>query len=163
MRKLRVQPDSLDDSHRGDNKKRQIENIIARRLAITAIGVVVGITSTSVLAQSGAIPMPRCDRNAEITVRYARTSRRVYVENANGQRGGCAWITDVYNAIKHTTDALLPVYPSNSSESPYRTGIWLLSQHLYVLDGVTLNVSEHCQAHLPHCCVYVVAESCIHN
>lgn len=50
-------------------------------------------------------------------------------------------MTDIYNAIKHSTDALLPIYPSNSSEAPYITGTWLLSEDLYVVDGVTLNVS----------------------
>lgn len=111
------------------------------RLAMMTIGVAIGtITPTNVLAQNGIIARQPCDSSTAISVRYAGSSRRVYVENADGRRGGCATMTDIYNAIKHRTDALIPIYPSNSSEAPYITGTWLLSEDLYVVDGVTLNV-----------------------
>lgn len=107
-----------------------------------ALGALVGTTAPgTAFAENGVTPTPKCDASAMVNVRYAGTSRRLYLEKLDGKRGGCGTLTSIYTAIRKTTNALIPIFPSNSSESPTITGTWLLSQDLYVLDGITLNVS----------------------
>lgn len=76
------------------------------------------------------IPKPSCDATKTVSVRYSSTSQRIYLESADGSRGGCATPTSVYEAL----GAASPFYPL---ETP---GEWMLEESLYVLDGIVLNV-----------------------
>ena len=77
------------------------------------------------------IPKPACDSSKEVSVRFASSSNRVYVESVDGTRGGCSSLTHIYETLG--TDKS-PVFPL---ETP---GEWYLGSELYVLDGITLEV-----------------------
>ena len=76
------------------------------------------------------VAKPVCDATKIISFRYSSTSQRIYLESADGLRGGCATPTSVYEAL----GAASPLYPL---ETP---GEWMLDESLYVLDGIVLNV-----------------------
>lgn len=75
-------------------------------------------------------PKPVCDASKNVSVRYSSTSQRIYLESVDGTRGGCFTPSQIY-------EALGPQSPLSPLESP---GEWLLSESLYVLDGIVLNV-----------------------
>lgn len=75
-----------------------------------------------------SIPKPVCDASKTVSVRYSSTSQRIYLESADGTRGGCA--TNVHQSL----GPLSPLYPL---ETP---GEWMLDESLYVLDGISLNL-----------------------
>lgn len=76
------------------------------------------------------IPKPVCDASKTVSVRYSSTSQRIYLESADGARGGCATPTSVHQSL----GPLSPLYPL---ETP---GEWMLDESLYVLDGISLNL-----------------------
>lgn len=69
-------------------------------------------------------------------IRYASTTKRVYVER-NGTRGGCVTLSDIWELEK---GALHPINPRTNKRARAPTGVWLLTEELYVSDGVTLQV-----------------------
>ena len=77
------------------------------------------------------IPKPACDSSKEVSVRFASSSNRVYVESVDGTRGGCSSLTHIYETLGADKS---PVYPLDAS------GEWYLGSELYVLDGITLEI-----------------------
>lgn len=77
------------------------------------------------------IPKPACDSSKEVSVRFASSSNRVYVESLDGSRGGCSSLTHIYETLGADKS---PVYPLETS------GEWYLESELYVLDGITLEI-----------------------
>lgn len=115
-------------------------NTTMRALWCTA--AVVGF-HTSLVAQAvnDVIPEPDCDESMSVSVRYSRTSARLYLEAANpGERGGCMTLGYIFSH----RDEKAPLYavdPDTGERTPNATGTWLLTESLYVEDGVTLKVS----------------------
>ncbi|CAN0151476.1 unnamed protein product [Ascophyllum nodosum] len=81
---------------------------------------------------------PACDTTITPQVRYAGSTKRIYVENS-AERGGCVTLTDIWEE----GEGKLPLYPfdaSNNERTTSPTGVWLLTEELYVSDGATLQV-----------------------
>lgn len=96
---------------------------------------------TYVASENDVIEEPDCDSSASVNIRYATTTARLYLEAATaGERGGCMTLTDIYND-RGDEGPLYPVDPSTGTRVSTATGTWLLTEDLYVEDGITLNVS----------------------
>lgn len=96
------------------------------------------------LAKAGAendpIDEPSCDSTKDVSIRYASSSKRLYVEaGSSGKRGGCVTLSDIY-AAQEIDGPLYPVDPDSGDRVSSVTGTWLLTESLYVKDGITLNV-----------------------
>ena len=89
------------------------------------ISTVIGTSANTI------IPKPACDSNKEVSVRYASSSQRIYVESLDGTRGGCTSLTHIYETLGADKSPLFPL------DTP---GEWYLGNELYVLDGITLEV-----------------------
>lgn len=88
-----------------------------------------------------AIPKPQCDESNDVTVRFASSSKRLYLETTdNTTRGGCMTLEEIWKIRDHKAP-LYAIHPENQSVSDTVTGIWLLTMDLYVEDGITLQVS----------------------
>lgn len=87
-----------------------------------------------------AIAKPECDANATVSFRYSPGSARLHVESGEGStRGGCITLTDIWEWL----DGDAPLYAVDSDSgnvSDSATGTWLLKEHLWVEDGITLQV-----------------------
>ena len=90
------------------------------------------------------IAKPDCDSSITVSVRYASTSERLYLESADGStRGGCVTLEDIWEA--RAGKAPLYAVDSDSGDiSETATGTWLLTESLYVEDGITLQVRGEC-------------------
>lgn len=96
----------------------------------------------SAAAHNEVIEKPECDGSKNVTIRYAGSTERLYLEAAvSGQRGGCVALTDIFND-RAGRGPLYPVDPQTGARVGYVTGTWLLTEDLYVQDGITLNVSR---------------------
>lgn len=88
------------------------------------------------------IEKPDCDANTTVSVRYSSSSARLYLESEDGAtRGGCVTLRAIWEEL----DGSAPVYavdPDSGAVSDTVTGTWLLSESLYVEDGITLKVSR---------------------
>lgn len=93
------------------------------------------------------IPKPECDANNNVSIRYAATTGRLYLEGVNGSRGGCVTIDQIWEARGGGAKggAKPPLYAVDAATGNYSesmTGTWLLEEDLYVQDGVTLKVQQ---------------------
>lgn len=98
---------------------------------------------------NSAISKPSCNKGIDVSVRYSGRSDRLYIESANGRtRGGCITLKQIWNI----RDGEGPLYAvdKNGDISDKVTGRWLLTDDLYVKDGITLKVlytwTEICNA-----------------
>lgn len=91
---------------------------------------------------NSAIPKPDCDANTTVSVRYSSSSARLYLESADGTtRGGCVTLRGIWEEL----GGKAPVYavdPDSGDVSDSVTGTWLLTESLYVEDGITLKVRK---------------------
>lgn len=87
------------------------------------------------------IPKPDCDESIAVSIRYNSGSARLYVESADGKtRGGCVTLEQIWK--KQGDGApLFAVDPKSGDVSDTATGTWLLTEEMYVEDGITLKVS----------------------
>lgn len=109
----------------------------------TALALLVTMVTrvADVAADNDVIDEPKCDSGKSVKIRYASSTKRLYVEaGSSGKRGGCATLSDVFD-LRGTEGPLYPVNPSSGSRASSPTGTWLLTEDLYVEDGITLNVS----------------------
>lgn len=87
-----------------------------------------------------AIAKPECDSNVTAMIRYASSSQRLYLESADGiTRGGCITPTEIWEQLTGKAP-LYAVDLDNGAVSTTATGTWLLTESLYVEDGITLQV-----------------------
>lgn len=97
-----------------------------------------------------AIAKPKCDSSKSVSVRYSSGSERLYLEASS--RGACITVKEVWERLRGKA----PLYAVDSSSgdvSKTATGTWLLTESLYIEDGVTLQVSAVCARH--HCASYI--------
>lgn len=97
-------------------------------------------TAKDTSSPNKAISKPSCDKSIEVSVRYAGSSDRMYIESANGRtRGGCITLKQIWE-IREGEGPLYAV-DKNGDISDTVTRRWLLTDDLYVQDGITLKVS----------------------
>ncbi|CAN0521641.1 unnamed protein product [Scytosiphon promiscuus] len=88
-----------------------------------------------------AIAKPNCDSSATVSLRYSSGSERLYVESGDGStRGGCITLEEIWER-RGSTAPLYAVDPDSGDVSNTATGTWLLTEHLWIEDGITLQVS----------------------
>eukprot|EP00752_Nemacystus_decipiens_P007155 g6407.t1 len=86
------------------------------------------------------IPKPDCDPDIPVSIRYASTTKRLYLESSDGTtRGGCVTLGQIFEA-RGPQGPLFAVNPVSGDVSTTATGTWLLSEELFVEDGITLKV-----------------------
>ncbi|CAN0426203.1 unnamed protein product, partial [Ectocarpus sp. 12 AP-2014] len=86
------------------------------------------------------ISKPDCDSDIEVSIRYAGTTKRLYLESADGEtRGGCVTLGQIWEN-RAGKAPLYAVDPDSGDVSETATGTWLLTEELYVEDGITLKV-----------------------
>lgn len=86
------------------------------------------------------IEKPECDDSVEVAIRYSETSARLYLESAdNESRGGCVTLDQIWEE-RAGKAPLYAVDPETGNVTDTITGTWLLTESLYVEDGVTLQV-----------------------
>lgn len=111
---------------------------VAAVLSFLAINLA-GATDTP--SPNKAIPKPACNPNTTVSLRYSSESERLYIESSDGiTRGGCITLTEIWNS----TAGIALLYPvSNITGNPRdnATGTWLLTESLWIKDGITLQVS----------------------
>ncbi|CAM9942410.1 unnamed protein product [Ascophyllum nodosum] len=107
-------------------------------LAVGSLLVLAAAANTP--SPNDAISKPECNSTNPISIRYAGTTARLYLESANSStRGGCITLGDIWT--ERTGKApLYAVDPVNHTISEESTGTWLLTEDLYVEDGITLQV-----------------------
>ncbi|CAM9179603.1 unnamed protein product [Pylaiella littoralis] len=91
------------------------------------------------------IPKPECNASIPVTMRYSSTTKRLYLEKLeNGTRGGCVMLEQIWMARgggePEGVKAPLYAVDSDGAVSANATGIWLLTEDLYVKDGITLKL-----------------------
>lgn len=88
------------------------------------------------------IAKPDCDANTTVSIRYSSSSARLYLESGDGTtRGGCVTVRAIWEELGGKP----PIYavdPNSGAVSDSVTGTWLLTQSLYVEDGITLKVRK---------------------
>ena len=90
------------------------------------------------------IPKPDCDASIAVSIRYSSVSERLYVESAAGNtRGGCVTLEQIWEKQEDGAP-LYAVDPKDGDVSDTPTGTWLLTEDMYVQDGVTLKVGQKC-------------------
>ena len=86
------------------------------------------------------IAKPECDPSIAVSLRYSGTSQRLYLESPDGiTRGGCITLAEIWEQLEGDP----PLYAANHGSggaSRTITGTWLLTESLYVEDGITLQV-----------------------
>eukprot|EP00904_Undaria_pinnatifida_P005796 jgi/Undpi1/2346/HiC_scaffold_13.g05729.m1 len=86
------------------------------------------------------IAKPDCDASLSVSVRYASSSQRLYLESGDGStRGGCMTLKGIWEN-RSGKAPLYAVDPVSGDVSDTATGTWLLTQSLWVEDGITLQV-----------------------
>lgn len=105
-----------------------------------------------VAADNEAIQQPECDANKTVSVRYSSTSARLYLEapEASSQRGGCVTLSQIFQA-RSGKAPLYAIDPHTGSRVEEATGTWLLTESLYVEDGITLRVGAESWPLLAFC------------
>ncbi|CAM9820219.1 unnamed protein product, partial [Ectocarpus sp. 12 AP-2014] len=120
-------------------------NMEFRRSAALALVGLLAATSIAAAADTPSpnepIPKPDCDSDIEVSIRYAESTARLYLESAdNGTtRGGCVTLGQIWES-RAGKGPLYAVDPDSGNVSTNATGTWLLTEELYVEDGITLEV-----------------------
>ncbi|CAN0504450.1 unnamed protein product, partial [Scytosiphon promiscuus] len=111
-----------------------------RAFAVMTLLAARGADAANTASKNKAIAKPSCKSSTKVSIRYSSTSKRLYLESADGKtRGGCVTLEDIWKDL----DGSAPLYAvrSGSGEvSSSITGTWLLTESLYVEDGITLKV-----------------------
>lgn len=103
---------------------------------------------------NSAIAKPACDVNTTILLRYSWSLERLYLESGDDTtRGGCVTLTKIWEELAGRA----PLYAVNASGDVVDvvTGTWLLTESMYVTDGITLQVRytrrDQCRRRLTLC------------
>lgn len=113
--------------------------MVRRNVAIATLSFASALTQT-VTAENEPIPQPECNASKPVTLRYSNTSARLYIEAGEaGERGGCVSLNEIFEQ-RGGNSPLYAVDPESGARSDNATGTWLLTEDLYVEDGITLNV-----------------------
>lgn len=93
-------------------------------------------------SRNKAIPKPACDPTITVSIRHSSESTGLYLESADGStRGGCVTLQAIWEKMSSGAP-LYPVDSATGNASTTATGTWLLTESLYVEDGITLQVTD---------------------
>ena len=99
-----------------------------------------GAHAVDTASPNNAIAKPQCNSSTPVKIRYASSSERLYLESADGStRGGCVTLRDIWES-RGGKAPLYAVDRNSGDVSSTATGTWLLTESLYVQDGITLQV-----------------------
>ena len=97
-------------------------------------------TAADTESPNDPIPKPECDSSTAVSIRYSSASARMYLESADGSsRGGCVTLQQIWEE-RGGKEPLYAVDPDTGDVSATVTGTWLLTEELFVEDGITLKV-----------------------
>ena len=89
-----------------------------------------------------SIPKPECDASIPVSIRYSSATARLYVVSADGDaRGGCVTLAQIWEERKGKAP-LYAVDAQSGNITKSATGTWLLTEEMFVQDGITLQVSS---------------------
>ena len=112
-----------------------------RLIAVTGMLAIEHAGAANTASPNKAIAKPGCDSSIPVSFRYSSKSAGLYVESADGTtRGGCVTLKAIWEGLGSSA----PVYAVDSGTgdvSHTATGTWLLTESLYVEDGITLQVT----------------------
>lgn len=112
--------------------------MLAKRIVLFTVATLVA----NAAAESDPIEQPECDSSKTVSIRYSSSSQRLYIEaGESGEQGGCVTLTEIFEA-REGKEPLYAVDPETGDRVDEATGTWLLTESLYVEDGITLNVSQ---------------------
>lgn len=98
------------------------------------------VTGKDTPSNNKVISKPKCDTSIPVTIRYSSGSARVYIVSADGStRGGCVKLSQIWEQ-RGGKAPLYAVDPETGEISDTATGTWLLTEELFVQDGITLQV-----------------------
>lgn len=98
--------------------------------------------ATNTPSPNKAIPKPACDSTVTVSIRHSSAKPGLYLESADGNtRGGCVTLEAVWEELGSGAP-LHPVDVATGNASNTATGTWLLTESLYVEDGITLQVTR---------------------
>ena len=111
--------------------------------ALTGLPAVRQAGATDTESPNEAISKPDCNTSLSVSIRYSSSSERLYLESGDGTtRGGCVNLTSIWE--ERGGKAPLYAVDSDSGDiSETTTGTWLLTEALYVEDGITLQASRN--------------------
>lgn len=112
----------------------------AAMTGLAALGILSALAADTP-SPNEPIPKPDCNDSMNVTIRYSSTSARLYLESTTGERGGCVTIGQIWEA-RGGKAPLYAVDPVSGNISDSTTGTWLLTESLYVEDGITLKVTR---------------------
>lgn len=121
----------------------------------TALGMAVVLSMLSLMLATAKdtpspnkpIPKPKCDASIKVSIRYSTVSSRAYLVSADGNtRGGCVTLTQIWER-RRGKPPLYAVDPVRGDISDTATGTWLLTEELFVQDGITLKVGPCSSVH----------------
>lgn len=99
-------------------------------------------TAKDTMSPNDPIPITECDESIPVSIRYASSSR-LYVEAADSSsQGGCITLKQIWEHQKGEAP-LYAVDPKSGDVSDKATGTWLLTEDMYVEDGITLKVRKY--------------------
>ena len=97
--------------------------------------------ATDTPSPNAPIPKPECDATTAVSIRYSSGSARLYLESADGTtRGGCVTLQQIWED-RGGKPPLYAVDSDSGDVSANATGTWLLTEELFVEDGITLQVN----------------------
>ena len=97
-------------------------------------------TAADTESPNDPIPKPECDSSTAVSIRYSSVSARLYLESADGStRGGCVTLQQIWEE-RGGKEPLYAVDSDTGDVSATVTGTWLLTEELFVEDGITLKV-----------------------
>ena len=112
-----------------------------RMAAIMSLLAARAANAADTASPNDAIDKPDCDSSITVSIRYSSSSERLYLESDDGStRGGCMTLTEIWEDL----DGSAPLYAVDADSgdvSDTVTGTWLLTETLYVEDGITLQVT----------------------
>lgn len=112
------------------------------KVALLSICVLRLIAAQDTESPNDAIPKPECDTSIQVSIRYSSASSRLYLVSEDGiTRGGCVTLSQIWE----TRGGKAPLYAVDSQTgdiSDSATGTWLLTEELFVQDGITLQVRD---------------------
>eukprot|EP00904_Undaria_pinnatifida_P005807 jgi/Undpi1/2356/HiC_scaffold_13.g05739.m1 len=110
------------------------------RIALLSMLALKLAVATDTPSPNEPIPKPECDATTTVSIRYSSTSARLYLESADGTtRGGCVTLQQIWEH-RGGKAPLYAVDPDTGDVSETATGTWLLTEELFVEDGITLKV-----------------------
>lgn len=123
------------------------------RATAAAVFGLLAVTTSLVAAQTkdtpspnNPIPKPVCNVSQDVSIRYSSSTKRLYVEGMLDEknqtiRGGCVTLNEIFLA-REGKPPLFAVNSTTGAREVNATGTWLLTEELFVEDGITLQVSE---------------------